>query len=90
MVEVKVNVSKEAYELMLGIAGFCGAVKQALSDGWQPTQDLPAVMTAAIAHLVPTLEGIVNLPAEAVSETPEFAKALAIGAAEIYGALKKG
>jgi hypothetical protein len=87
--QVQVQVSTEAYDLMIGLAKFCGAVKTSLADGWQMGTDFPALMTAAIADIVPVMSGIMQLPVEATTETAEFAKAITIGAAEIYNALKK-
>lgn len=67
-VEVKVLVPKETYELEQGIVKFVAACKAALDDGFQPGQDLPALLTAAIASLLPAIDGVQKLPAEAVGD----------------------
>ncbi len=36
LIDARCQVSKETYELMLGLAGFVGVVKQAIADGWRP------------------------------------------------------
>ena len=87
-IKVEADVSKEAYELMLGLAGVVSGVKRALDDGWQVGEDLPAILSAVMVNLVPALQGVQDLPAEAMSETPEFVAALSLGAVEIFKAVK--
>lgn len=70
LIEVKVKVPKETYELEQGIVKFVAACKAALDDGFQPGQDLPMILTAAIATLLPAIDGVQKLPEEAVSAIP--------------------
>ena len=88
MVKVEVDVSKESYELMAGVAGFVGVVMQCLKDGWQPGQDLPAMLAGAMANLIPAVAGVEKLPAEAMEETPEFVAAILLGGVSVYKAVR--
>lgn len=56
--EVKLEVSKEIYELGKGLGDFVTAIKGALDDGWQAEQDLPVLLTEAITKLAPAVQGI--------------------------------
>jgi hypothetical protein len=84
-IDVSVSVSKEAYELGQGVAGFVGALKVALENGWQTGEDLPAVVTAAISNLVPALEGVSKVGDELKEDKAAFAKALGLSTADIIG-----
>lgn len=80
--KVELECAKETLELCQGLAKFAAAVKQALADGWQPGTDLPALITATVADLVPALQGVDQLPAE-VAASPEFVNALYAGLSPI-------
>lgn len=82
--KVNVEVTKEAYELAQGINKFVGAVRASLADGWQTGQDVPAIVTAAIGSLVPSIQGIEKIKDEAKKEhLEEFVAAFAIPAKEM-------
>lgn len=68
--DVKVKMPKEAYELEQGIVKFVAACKAALDDGFQPGQDLPVLLTAAIASLMPAIDGVHKLPEEVLGDIP--------------------
>lgn len=42
-----VEVTKEVNDVGLAIEGVMGATAQALKDGWQPGEDIPAIMLEA-------------------------------------------
>jgi hypothetical protein len=86
--KVQVDVSKEAYELGQGVAKFVGALAKALKDGWQVGSDLPVVVAATLGDLVPALQGVEKLPAEAMAETGPFATALFLGVADCVKAVR--
>ncbi len=87
LVDVTVQVSKETYELSKGVAELTKAVKLALKDGFQVGQDIPPIITAAIQQLA-AIEGV-ELIDDEMKENPEaFAKAVALGLGEVYGAVK--
>src|SRR6478752_5205673 len=67
-VEVKYMLPKETLELKDGLVKFVAAVKKSLDDGFQPGQDLPAMLTSAMTDLVPAVYGVQKLPEEAVAD----------------------
>jgi hypothetical protein len=80
---VQVEVSKEMYELGMGLASVVDAVKQATADGWQPGQDLPAIVVAAIAILPPALQGVDQIKSEIAEDKGAFIAAVALPIAEV-------
>lgn len=85
--KVEVEVSKETYELGKGVAAFVEAVKASQKDGWQTGADVPAVITAAIADLVPAMDGMSKVKDE-VADKVAFANACAlVGAAVLAAAM---
>lgn len=80
--KIEVEVSKEAYELGEGLKNFAVAIKEAMADGWQMGDDLPKIVTAAVASLLPALQGVEKMKAEAKDLEP-FTTALMIPLKEI-------
>lgn len=78
-IKVEVEVSKEAYELGQGLAVFIKAAKQALNDGFQPGQDLPALMMSAMNDLLPAVQGLDQIEAEIKEDGQAFRQAVALG-----------
>lgn len=64
VIDVQTKASKEAYELGQGVFKFLSDVQKALADGWQPGQDVPLILSAALADLVPAMQGVEKLGAE--------------------------
>lgn len=83
--EVQVQVAKEMHELMDGLSEVILATKQALADGFQPGQDLPAIVLAAINKLPPALEGMDKVKDELKLNPKEFVNAASLGTAKILG-----
>jgi hypothetical protein len=81
--KVEVEVSKEAYELGLGLAKFHAVVKQAMADGWQTGTDIPPIIQSAIADLVPAMQGADQAGAEAKADKQQFANAIYLGLSPI-------
>lgn len=75
---ISVQVQKEAYELGQGVAKFVGDLKQALSDGWQPGQDLPAILQATMADLIPAIQGVEKLGPELKENSKAFVNSFAL------------
>jgi len=75
LIEVNEKVSKEAYELALGLKKFVVSIKQSLSDGWQPGSDLPVLLQAVILDLVPAINGIDKIPEEEKENLEAFVTA---------------
>jgi hypothetical protein len=85
--KVEVEVSKETYELGKGVADFVAAVKQSQKDGWQVGSDVPALITAAMANLLPAMDGMSKVKDE-MADKAAFANACAlIGAAVANAAM---
>lgn len=89
VIQVQVPVSKEANELGDGVVKFLGDVRKALSDGWQPAQDLPAFLQATIADLVPAIQGVENLGAESKENEEAFVTAFLLAGKKIVYVFKK-
>lgn len=81
-VKVELEVSKEAHELAQGLVEMVKVVKEAMKDGFQVGQDLPAIITAAIAKLPPAIEGLDKLPEE-LKDPGAFAKAMVVAASDL-------
>ncbi len=61
---VQVTLPKEAAELAEGIGKFVLAVREATKDGFQVGQDLPVLITSAMADLIPAIQGAEKIGAE--------------------------
>lgn len=83
-IKVEIELPKEAYELAKGLGAFGAAVKAALADGWQIGQDMPVIITAAVANVVPALEGASAVTDEAKLDPVGFGQALAEGLKPIF------
>ena len=88
-VSVSVEVSKEAHELAVGVKEVALAVKQALADGFQVGQDIPAVIGVAIGSLSVAVAGVEKLGAEIAEDPAAFSKALALPMADLVSELAK-
>jgi hypothetical protein len=87
-VKVELECSKETYELGKGLADFIGAVKTALADGWQLGTDVPVVISAALATLVPAVDGVMKVKDELAEDKKAFVNAaVATGAAVMNAVL---
>lgn len=75
LLDVNQKVSKEAYELADGVKKTILDIKKALEDGWQPGQDLPAVLSAVMVDLVPAVQGIDKMSVEMTEDTEAFVTA---------------
>lgn len=86
LIDKSVKVSKEADELMVAIAAITKATKVALKDGFQPGQDLPAIVTVAFSQLLTAIDGIDKLPEEAKSELGALMRAASLGVVDVVEA----
>lgn len=80
---IEVEVAKEMYELGMGLAQVIDAVKQAMADGWQPGQDIPAIVVQAIAIIPPALAGVDQIKNELSEDKGAFISAVALPIADI-------
>ena len=87
--KIEIEVSKESLELAEGIKQMVLSAKEALKDGWQPGQDIPAIAASAFAALLPAVQGISQVPDEIKEDPAAFAKALACPMADMVADLLK-
>lgn len=87
VVEKTVRVSQEADKLATGIVSLVAEVKKALADGWQPGADLPVVLQAVLVDLVPAVQSVSALGAEAKADLEAFASAFALGGVKLVAVL---
>ncbi len=85
-IQVTLEASKELSELGQGLAKFLAAVKLATADGFQVGADLPPLISAAVAELVPAVQGV-TLIADEAKDKKAFANAIAVLGAAVAGAL---
>lgn len=85
-IQVTLEASKELTELGQGLAKFLAAVKLATADGFQVGADLPPLISAAVAELVPAVQGV-TLIGEEAKDKKAFANAVAVVGAAVAGAL---
>lgn len=79
----EVQVSKETYELARGLANIVAASKLALNDGWQPGQDIPAILASSVAELGTMVQGMDQIDDEIKEDAKAFADALYLGLRDI-------
>lgn len=84
---VEVQVSKEAHEFAQGVAKFVVDLKQAVSDGFQAGQDLPAALSSAVDNLVPAMSGVMKLKDEYQGSKAAFINAILLPLAGALGAV---
>ncbi len=87
--ELKVEVPKESYELAQAVVAVVKSVKDALADGFQPGQDLPAVVIAAFGQLSGAVQGLDKLDDELKASPVGVAKALGLSIGDAIEALLK-
>lgn len=83
VVKEEFEVSKESRELGKGMNAFIAKTRLALADGWQPGQDLPLIMSAAIADLVPAVQGVELVAGELEENRKAFLMAHAASGVEL-------
>jgi hypothetical protein len=86
--KIEISVPKESYELAKGIQAVVEAVVVAVKDGFQPGQDIPAIVVAAVSALPAAVDGIDKLSDEA-KDPVAFAKAFALVGFDIAAIFKK-
>jgi hypothetical protein len=87
-VEKKVSVPKEVSELADGVVKIVIAIKNAMADGWNLGQDLPIIVTTALAVLPTAIDGFDKLGEESKDESA-FTMAFLLAAKDIYTSFEK-
>lgn len=81
-IQVKVQAPKETWELGEGVVALLKALKDSLDDGFQPGEDIPALVAAAVTHLGEAVKGVSEISNE--SKDKDFKRAVLLTAANIY------
>jgi hypothetical protein len=84
---ITVNVSKETYELGIGINKVVKAIKDAIEDGFQVGEDIPVIIAAAITELIPAIEGFELIPEELKADRQSFMNAVSLTTSELVETL---
>jgi hypothetical protein len=87
-IEVKAEVSKEAYELAKALADVAVSVKAALKDGFQPT-DLASILAPNFVAISAAVEGMDKLGDEQKEDVAAFIKAWSLPGADLAGVFLK-
>jgi hypothetical protein len=85
-IQITLECSKEMTELGQGLAKFLAAVKLAMADGFQAGADIPPIISAAVADLVPAVNGVTLIKDE-YADKKAFMNAVAVVGAAVAGAL---
>lgn len=87
--KVEAEVSKEMYEAMFGLAKFGAAIKKALADGWDMSQDLSPIITSAMADVLPAIQGVDLIGDEWKEDPSALVQAVILGAQPLVQELLK-
>jgi hypothetical protein len=69
----EIELPKEMGELGMALEKMVKASKQALADGFQAGQDIPAIAVSAFGELTQALGGLQNVSAEAKADPGKIA-----------------
>lgn len=83
--KVEVEVSKEGYELITGIASAIKKIKMEVDDngGWDMADDLSGIIAAAVTDLLPALEGSMKIKEEFENDRTALMKGIILGSTEL-------
>jgi hypothetical protein len=85
--QLQVQVAGRSYELVTGLGQFVSTLKGCLEDGWQPGQDIPAILVSAITNLLPPITKMDELLDEIHNDREGVYKALSVGVVEMINHL---
>ncbi len=80
---VSVEVEEKSYDVGQAVKEIVKAAKQALDDGFQPGQDVPAILTASITQLITILANAPAIPAESQEDLAAFIKSWTLAGLDI-------
>jgi hypothetical protein len=84
---IEVELEDSGFEVMQGLAKIVAEVKKALKDGFQPGQDLPALVIAAVAELPGIVVHAQSVPADLAEDKVLLLKGVNLGAYDVAKAL---
>ena len=85
-ITVQIECSKELTELGDGLAKFIKVLRREAADGIDFT-DIPAILSSAMADLVPALDGVENIKDELFQDRSSFINASSVSGAKIINAV---
>lgn len=88
-VSVSLFVAKETYEAAKAAGAIVSKTIEVSKDGFQPGQDLPAILTTAVTEGLVGLQGADKIDNEARENPVAFASALMVGLIPVVGAFLK-
>lgn len=83
-----VEVAKETDELAQGLVSLVKNIQEAKADGWDSSQDIPAVLLNSLGDLSKAIEGADQVDNEAKDDLKSFAAAFYFAGFDIYDLLK--
>ena len=83
-----IEVEASGLELMLHLEKLVKAYKSAMKDGWQPGQDLPAILMAVIAEGPGLVSNLAQLKPDAEEDLVALIAGINIGAYGIVAAVR--
>lgn len=83
-----VVMDKEAREVGKAFVNIATVTKKALSDGWQPSSDLPVIVGEAVAELATKIADFQALPEMAKENLEEFIMAWLVTGVDMVDALR--
>lgn len=83
------GLPKGAVALGEALEKVVAAIKASQADGFQPLQDIPAVVSAAVMALVTSVKDLGDLPVEASEDVVGVAQAIAISGFAIAKTFQK-
>lgn len=83
-VKVEVEVSKELYDVTHGLVSFVDDVMKALEDGYQMGDDFPEILTSAMNHLIPAVDGFSKVPGHVKDDKKGFIYACGLMGGDLY------
>lgn len=88
-VQIQEYVEPISWDLNLKLADFVFQIRKALADGWQPGQDLPVVLSATMADLIPGIQEAEKALAEKTDDEEAFYTSYLLGGKRLFFSLKK-
>ena len=88
-VEVKFDAPKETHEMGKAINGLMKNYKQAVADGFQVGQDIPAILMGSFNDLMAAIDGIDKIDDEFKKEPIKAAMGALVPLADAIGELVK-
>lgn len=86
---VSSEIEDSGFEVLAHAAKIVAAIKAALADGFQPGQDLPVGVVAAVAEFPAIVQNAQNVTKDFAEDKVLFIKGANLGAYEVIDALVK-